>query len=75
MKTWKVLSIICRNGKQFECIYNSEKEYNQYTLYYKYYESGKHRKKVISYGNLASVLAWLTDYENNISIQGCVYNG
>jgi hypothetical protein len=61
VKSRKVLDVRLDNGRNYICIQNPFKTFNQYTLYHRWYDQGWHRVKVVSYEYMGSVLAHLLD--------------
>lgn len=56
MKTRKVMEIDF-NGSYYFCIYDeSQRGGNPYTLFLKWWDQGWHRKKIVSYADMDSIL-------------------
>lgn len=55
MKTRKVMELQY-NGAGYICILDMTTQRNPYKLYRKWYDMGWHRKKIVEYGDMDSVL-------------------
>lgn len=55
MKTRKVMELQF-NGDWYICVLDMTGQRNPYNLYRKWYDMGWHRKKIVEYGDMDSVL-------------------
>ena len=64
-KTRQIMSLQLDDGRYFICIRDYSARYNQYKLYYKWYNQGWKRKKINEYADLWGVLYWLLEQRPN----------
>ena len=63
--TRKVMDIILEDGTNIVCIKDDKQKYNPFRVYLKFYANGGwHRRKLTNYGDINSVVYFLTDIIN-----------
>ena len=66
VKTRQVLSVQLDDGRYYICVRDYMAPLNeQYKLYYKWWDQGWKRKKVLSFRSLYSVMQWFIDHKPN----------
>ena len=65
-KTKKVMELLLDDGRQFIVIrdYNGD-AYKDHALYYRWYNNGWHKRKILVCGNVYEAMQYLVDHKYN----------
>lgn len=60
MATTKMVAKVIHNGT-YKVVFDVSKKHKPFTIYYEWYDNGKHRKKIAEYENIVGCMYHLTE--------------